>query len=409
MIGSVTVIDKEGTERKVNLWRDAVETHYSVFEVGAVFEITNGEVVPSNKDNPSSGDFTLEITPFSTVRQVVDDGSIKPKTEKYTRISSLEASSVIGTSVNVAGVVLEVGESQEIIGYSGRPTTTKRTVLIGDQSRCSVSVDIYGDFGFDLPKSKGQILVANSMRVSQSGYAQRTLRTEWDSAICLGMNLWVGKELSDWFYKKEKGRVGFYNISKSALPKTIKAIHEDLQGRYYASGYYEVRATTMLFRLERGMYRACERCNSKVVQNAEGGRSRWGTWEAGYSCAKCDYSWNNQQSRHGMRYCMPVLLSDNTSSLWGTMFGEIGEAVMNYPASSLALLEERGNREKLDEVLQDGLLRTWKFRIRARTTTYMKTPTDLVQRIQFLILEAKPIDFIEETSHIINDILRYDH
>ena len=126
----------------------------------------------------------------------------------FTRLSAIEEIVQLPCTIDVIGVVLEVGETGTINLRDGG-TREKRVIKIGDESRLSIDVTLWGNtlceaFNFE----EGQVIVFRSCRVSEyMGKSLNASRDVDDVIIDLVTKHPRVKQLKKWMSNQKVSKV----------------------------------------------------------------------------------------------------------------------------------------------------------------------------------------------------------
>ena len=178
------LVDADQSEMRATFFGTAAQKFYPILTVGKVFNLSRGSVKPANpKFNPRA-QYELMFDEHSEIQEVVDDGSIPSIKLAIVPIASI-ASSAVGSNVDIAGIVVSVGEVGLVTVKSTGKETPRRTVTIADDSASSIELTIWGEraerLGEEIKACSNPVVFVKGCRVGD--FNTRSLSTAASSQI----------------------------------------------------------------------------------------------------------------------------------------------------------------------------------------------------------------------------------
>jgi replication factor A1 len=141
---NIDLVDSQQTEMRATFFGSAAQKFYPILQVGKVFTFSKGSVKPANpKFNPRA-QYELMFDDHSEIVEVVDDGAIPSMKIDIVSISKIPELPV-GSNVDIAGIVMHVGDVGLVTVKSTGKETHRRTITVADDSGNSIDVTIWGD------------------------------------------------------------------------------------------------------------------------------------------------------------------------------------------------------------------------------------------------------------------------
>lgn len=170
------LVDSLGTQIEATFFNDSAKQFNDLISENGVYLFSNGSVKLANKRFTTvKNDFCLIFNVTSSIQSVKDDGNITKQAFDFTRIGEIE-DQVQLKSVDVFGIVTYTSDVEQIKLKDGT-FKSKKTIIIADQSMCSISMTLWGDescqkFNF----TYGQSIAVKGARVSE--YAGKSLNAD---------------------------------------------------------------------------------------------------------------------------------------------------------------------------------------------------------------------------------------
>lgn len=268
------------------------------------------------------------------------------------------------TTIDVIGVLKEVGETSEIVSKTTSKPYTKRELTLVDTSGFSVRLTIWGAAATNFNLVPESVVAFKGVKVSDFG--GRSLSLLSSGTIAADPDIEEAHRLKGWYDGGGSGETfqshasmanATSSTAKGAQYKTIAQVREEQLGMSDNADYFSLKATIVYIKQDNVSYPAClsEGCNKKVTELDPG---QW-------RCERCDKT----HPKPEYRYIMLVNVSDHTGQLWLSSFDDVGRLIMGMSADQL--MEARQNDEKAaGEIFQNANCRTWNFRCRAKLDTF---------------------------------------
>jgi replication factor A1 len=300
------------------MWRDAVEQFRNIFEVGKVYYISKATVKPANKRFVGNSNYVLDMRHDTIVQPAPEDGSIAPLTFQFQPLTELR-NAFPDAVVDVLGIVIEIEDSKDITTRAGK-STSRRNIIIGDQSGVSIQLSIWGENAKTFEPPLWSAIVAKGVRVSD--FNEKSLSTGFSSTLHQNPNLAESQELLSWFSQHGAniqfeplsqtcgggggggGGDGDFNNKKYEL-KTLAQMKEDAATAGTLEPiFFNVKATTQFFRKENNVYYiACSGNNCQKKLTPQGGQ---------FYCENC----HQICEEPNVRYILSCNIMDYTGELW---------------------------------------------------------------------------------------------
>lgn len=409
----VDIADANGGEISVNCFKDAVDRFKDVFEEGKIYYIARGQVKGANKKF-ATGNTPYEITldTSSIVQPAPEQSDIPRLNWSPCRIADLQTQDMDGVAT-VMGVVLQPGSPADI-SPKLRPgeTLRKRTLLIGDRSRASIEVTLWGEKVDQLePLEEGMIIGLKNINLKK--YGGLSLSASPQTRAELNPDCKEAHELAAWFQREghsitftpltqHEGRQGFEGgASRSAggarqpAPHLTCAEVRAMQlGNHDKTDFFHLKATITMFAKKDNAgassgayYRACTKCNKKVEPV-----------DTGYLCEHCRETY----PACAYRYLLSFHVSDHTGQLFMNSFNDVAAKVLGCEAEHLAAAREQGDDASYAAAFDNACFTSYKMKCRAFTETYQEK-----KRIKYSVSTLDPVNFVEDAKELIKQISAY--
>lgn len=369
---SVTFLDDTGEIRATG-FNDAVDTWYEYLQEGSVYYVSNPCRVQMAKKQFSNVNHDYELT-FESGTQIekAEDAEGVPKiTFNFTTLADLQSVEKDMT-VDVIGVLQDVGETQEIVSKTTSKPYSKRELTLVDNTGYNVRLTIWGKTAQSFDTQPESVIAFKGVKVSDFG--GRSLSLLSSGSITVDPDIEQSYALKGWYdgsgrtenFQSHANTMSTVNAttgSEKNAPKTIAQIKDENLGMSEDTDWFTTKATIIYIKQDSFAYPACrsEGCNKKVVEeNADDWR-----------CEKCQKSWD----RPNYRYIMSVNVSDHTGQIWLSCFDEAGQLIMGMSANDMMAIkqaEENGEptERRMQDVFQDGLCKTFNFRCKAKMDNF---------------------------------------
>lgn len=382
---NITLLDESG-EIRATAFKDQCDLLYNVFEEGSVYYISSPCRVQlakrefSNVNNDYELMFesdtivekvgyfsqTIASSLFSNLIFKAEDQNDVPQMRfNFTAVGDLH-SVQSGTTIDVIGVLKEVGDTQQIISKTTGKPYAKRDLTLVDNTGFSVRLTIWSETATNFDTATDSIIAFKGVKVSDFG--GRSLSLLSSGSMNIDPDIEEAHRLKGWY--EAQGRANIFSSQPSLgnsggktierPHKTVAQISEDMLGSSEIPDYFSLKATISTILTENMSYPAClsENCNKKVLQDETG---------TSWRCEKCDKS----HPRPQYRYILSLNVADYTGKIWVNCFDEVGRQILGISADDLTeMKDDFDQRSSFDEVIQNAAFRTWNFTCKARLDTY---------------------------------------
>lgn len=364
---SVNLLDESG-EIKATGFNDQCDAFYDLLQEGQVYYISTPCRVQLAKKQFSNlpNDYELTFERDTIIEKAEDQSSVPQVRFNFCTIQELQSVEKDNT-VDVIGVLKEIGEVSEIISKKdGRPFQ-KRELTLVDDTGYSVRVTIWGKTANSFETQAESVVAFKGTKVSDFGGKSLSLLSS--GTMSVDPDIPDAHRLKGWY--DSAGRTDTFathqNMTSMAGAtgrkddlKTIAQVKEENLGME-DQAYYSIKATIVFVKQDNFCYPACssEGCNKKVVSMGDG------TWH----CEKC----NIAHEKPDYRYILNLNVADHTSHQWLSCFDETGRTVVGMSANELMELKENDDA-KFAAAFEDVNCKKLNFRCRAKMETYGDSP-----------------------------------
>jgi len=404
---NVDLLDSQGGAIRATMFNEAAEMFFPIFQTDEVYYISKGKLKPANKKYSSiKNEYELTLDCDSVVNRCTDPNTDIPKNHfSFTSIEDIQECSKDDV-IDVIGIVTEM-ENVETITTKASKQIMKRNITIVDTSSRSIELTFWNTLAENpgFIASDHPVLAIKGAKVSD--FKNRSLGTVTSTQIEINPDVPMAHQLRGW-YDNQGGNITIYPLSKiisktnsnyngepfglkkSEERKTFSQIKDEGVGRGSHPDEFIVKGTVSLVKHENNIwYNACPtpKCNKKVTETGVPGQ-----WE----CTKCNSTFNNYEPR----YMLSLSASDHTGSAWLNAFNDVGKIILGKEASELVPLKD--SKAEYESVFQNAVFKQYKFGIRAKVETYNN-----VDRVRCNIFSAQPLNFVTESSCLIQQIQRF--
>ncbi|KAK1148283.1 Replication factor A protein 1 [Aspergillus melleus] len=394
---SVNLLDDSGEIRATG-FNDQCDMLYNIFQEGSVYYISSPCRVQIAKKQFTNlnNDYELTFERDTIVEKAEDQSDVPQVRFNFTIIGDLQSVEKDST-IDVIGVLKEVGETSQIVSKTTNKPYNKRELTLVDNTGFSVRLTIWGSTAMNFDAAPESVVAFKGVKVSDFG--GRSLSLLSSGSMTVDPDIEEAHKLKGWY--DAQGRAGAFTSHASMLGattstakaeqfKTVAQVREEQLGMSDDAVYFSLKATVIYIKQDNMCYPAClsEGCNKKVTELDPG---QW-------RCERCDKTYPKPE----YRYIMLINVSDHTGHLWLNCFDEVGRSMMGAPADHLMQLRQDENEKTIGDIFQDANCRTWNFRCRAKIDYFGDQ-----QRIRYQISSAKPINYSEEASRLAHMIESY--
>lgn len=363
---SVNLLDESG-EIKATAFGDQCDAFYNVLQEGSVYYISTPCRVQLAKKQFTNlpNDYELTFERDTLIEKAEDQSNVPQVRFNFCTVQELQGVEKDST-VDIIGVLKEVGEVNEITSKKdGRPFQ-KRELAIVDDTGYSVRVTIWGKTANSFDANPESVIAFRGTKVSDFGGKSLSLLSS--GTMTIDPDIPDAHRLKGWY--DSAGRTDTFathaNLTSMANAtgrkedvKTIGQVKEENLG-VDDQAYYSIKATILYVKQENFCYPACatEKCNKKMTPMGDG------TWH----CDNC----NSTHDRPEYRYILSINVADHTSHQWLSCFDETGKIIMGMSANELMELKENDD-EKFAKAFEEVNCKKLSFRCRAKMDNYGDT------------------------------------
>ncbi|KAI9818302.1 MAG: Replication factor A protein 1 [Thelocarpon impressellum] len=395
---SVNLLDDSGEIRATG-FNEQCDALYELFQEGAVYYISSPcKAQPAKKQfNNLNHDYELNFERDTLVERAEDQDDVPQIRFNFTNIGELQNVEK-DTTIDVIGVLKEVGEVSQITSKTTSKPYDKRELTLVDQSGFSVRLTVWGATANAFDAAEEAVIAFKGVKVSDFGGRSLSLLSSGSMSVDPDMD--EAHKLKGWYDAQGRsdtfashqgmagGAVGTAGGRQDAC-KTIAQVRDENLGMTEAVDYFSLRATVIYVKQDNVYYPAClsDGCNKKVVEVEQG------AWR----CERCDKT----HARPEYRYIMSLNVSDHTGQLWLSCFDDTGRLVMGRSADALAELRETDEKAAA-ELFQDANCTTWVFRCRAKMDNFQDQ-----QRVRYQVSSASAPNFAAEAGKLAETLKAY--
>jgi replication factor A1 len=364
---SVNLLDESG-EIKATAFNDQCDQLFEVLEEGNVYYISSPCRVQMAKKQFTNlpNDYELTFEKDTIVEKAEEQDGVPQIRFNFTSIGDLQSVEK-DTTIDVIGVLQEVGETSQITSKTTSKPYDKRELTLVDNTNYSVRLTIWGNSATSFDVQPESVLAFKGVKVSDFG--GRSLSLLSSGSMTMNPDIDEAHKLKGWY--DAQGRQDTFQTHANAAGtvgaaagrndqfKTITQIRDENLGMSDKTEWFSLKATILYIKQENIAYAAClsEGCNKKVVE------IETGQWR----CEKCDRT----HPKPEYRYIMSTNVSDHTGQLWLSCFDQSGRTLMGMSADQL--MELKDNDEKAaQEVFQEANCKQWNFKCMAKMDSYQE-------------------------------------
>lgn len=393
---SVNLLDESG-EIKATAFNDQCDTFYDVLHEGSVYYISSPCRVTLAKKQFTNlpNDYELSFERDTVIEKAEDQSNLPQVRFNFCTIQELQSVEKDNT-VDVIGILKDVGEVGEIVSKKdGRPFQ-KRELTLVDDTGYSVRVTVWGKTANSFDAQPEAVVAFKGTRVSDFGGKSLSLLSS--GTMTVDPDIPDAHRLKGWY--DSTGRTDTFSTHQNLATiggatgrkdevKTIAQVKEENLG-VDDTAYYSIKATIVFVKQDNFCYPACssQSCNKKVTAMGDG------TWH----CEKCNVS----HDRPNYRYIMSLNVADHTSHQWLSCFDETGNMIFGKSANEIMEIKEN-DEARFMALFEKVNCKKLNFRCRAKMDNYGDT-----QRVRYQVMSASLLDFKSEGNRLAEMVKQYD-
>lgn len=365
---SVNLLDESG-EIKATGFNDQCDQYYEMLQEGSVYYISSPCRVSLAKKQFTNlpNDYELVFERDTVIEKAEDQSAVPQVRFNFCNIQELQDVEKDAT-VDIIGVLKEVGEISQIVSKSTGKPYDKRELTLVDDTNFSVRATIWGKTANSFDAKPESVVAFKGMRVGDFG--GRSLSLLSSGTMAVDPDIPEAHTLKGWYdasgrndnFATHSGMASMGGATgRTDQVKHISQVRDENLGMEDVD-YFTLKATIVYIKQDTFSYPACrnEGCSKKVTDMQDG------TWR----CEKCDVS----HPRPEYRYIMTVSVADHTGQLYLSCFDDVGRIVMGGKSAD-ELMELRANDEdaRLTAEFEAANCRKLSFRVRAKMDTFGDT------------------------------------
>lgn len=357
----------ESGEIRATGFNDQCDALYDGFDEGSVYYISSPCRVNIAKKQFSNvnNDYELMFERDTLVEKAEEQDGVPQVRFNFTTIGDLQSVEK-DTTIDVVGVLKDVGETSQITSKTTSKPYDKRELTLVDNSGYSVRLTVWGNTATTFDVSPESVVAFKGVKVSDFG--GRSLSLLSSGSMNINPDIDEAHRLKGWFDAQGRSEsfashanMGTTSVAGGGRTDQLKTVgqvkDEQLGMNEEKPDFFSLRATVIYIKQDNPAYPSClsEGCNKKVLYTDDG---QW-------RCERCDKT----HDRAEWRYIASVNVSDHTGQLWLSCFDEVGRMVMGMSADELMDLKE--NDEKVaQKAFDEANCKMWIFRCKARMDNF---------------------------------------
>ncbi|RMZ82097.1 hypothetical protein DV737_g2151, partial [Chaetothyriales sp. CBS 132003] len=412
---SVNLLDESGEIRATG-FNDECDQLYPAFQEGSVYYITSPCRVQIAKKQFSNinNDYELTFERDTRVEKAEDQQDVPQVKFNFVRISEL-ASVEKDTTIDVIGILRDVGETSQITSKTTSKPYDKRELTLVDQTGFSVRLTVWGKTASSFDVLPGSVVAFKGVKVSDFG--GRSLSLLSSGSMAANPDIQEAYKLKGWYsnggqsenFSTHASVTGTVTGGARSDPfKTIIEVKDEQLGMSENADWFSVKASIQHIKQNTFCYPSCltEGCNKKVNEVYPG---QW-------RCERCD----KNHPKPEYRYILSVNVSDHTGQLWLSCFDDTGRQLIGMTADKLMEIKET-NEKKLADIFSDANCRTWNFKCKAKMDVFQEeqrqvlslspvksSHADEFDRVRYQVQAASPLNFVAESEKLVALIKQYN-
>ena len=379
---SVNFLDDSGEIRATG-FNDQCDQLYELIQEGQVYYISSPCRVQIAKKQFSnlSNDYELTFERDTQVEKAEEEGGVPQVKFSFTQISDLQTVEK-DTTIDIIGVLKEVGETNQITSKTTSKPYDKRELTLVDSTGYSVRLTIWGKTASSFDTAPDSVVAFKGVKVSDFG--GRSLSLLSSGSMTASPDIPEAHKLKGWYSTQGHSEsfathanvtstvAGGASGSRDPFKTIAQCKDEGLGMDSEKADFFSLKASTQYIKQDNFCYPACssEGCNKKVVEIDPG---QW-------RCERCDKNHPKPQ----YRYIMSVNVSDHTGQIWLSCFDESARVIMGISADELMEIKEV-DEAKFSSYFTDANCRIWNWKVKAKMDSFQ----DQQRYVKHEILDRK--------------------
>lgn len=418
---NVELVDQQQSELRATFFGSAAAKFHPMLQVGKVYTFSKGSVKPANPRFNPKAQYELMFDEHSEIVLVPDDANIPVLKVSLVPVKSL-ADVPVGETVDIAGVVLSVGEAVTVTIKSTGRDTAKRNITVGDDSGCSIDLTVWGEkaqrIGDEVKLKDHPVIFAKGCRLGD--YNGRSLSTAGSSLVEVEPNHPRTAELRNWWARggsatqftalTASGGGGFNaggGVSKRVTIQTMR--QEDVSTLAVANvGFgdpskrqvnsHTVKATLVHIPVRDGSgvyYKSC----ATEVDDGRGGRRlcQKKAEQQGdvYVCAE-----QHMNRTANARFILSMRIQDATGECLVRAFHDQGKSILGVDASEIDQSPDPAAAQQF--AVEQALFKPYVFKIRSKKEIHMDE-----EKLNMVLTDAQPLAPHADALYMLSNVKNY--
>mmetsp|Transcript_45999 Transcript_45999/g.80835 ORF Transcript_45999/g.80835 Transcript_45999/m.80835 type:complete len:792 (-) Transcript_45999:116-2491(-) len=417
---SISLLDREGGETRGTFFGSAVDNFYEMLQEGQTYNFSGGRVKQADKrwcqcEHEITFDENTVITP-------VEATADRPKMVfDFKKLDCLESVQV-GTSVDVAAVVIEVDPPSEVNLKAGG-TKLRMNVTLMDDSATTCRLTLWGE-QTEKAWREGEVVLLKGLKVGDFG--GRSLSAGFGTVFAVGRDAMAeghprAQELASWFAEQGSGARGTAKSISSAgggggnkPPQNIAEMRAEDQtldppGGTNVTFYHTISPATVTFLPhERApFYYACvqeipdERAASEGQNKTRSCMKKTERMADGLWCCGADHRCAEARAR----WVASFAVADQSGSQMVSAFDESGREILGVDAPEAARLWELRDvdaaaSDRFEQLFKDAQFKRWRMRLRSRKELWNDE-----ERVKVNVVECRPLNYTTEGRKMLEEVM----
>ena len=372
----------------IKAFNDECERFYPIIQMNSVYVISNATVRKADKRFSNlENNYEIVLNMNSTVEEChSDDAKHLPKIRYRFKKLKLINHDLLGTVVDVIGIVREIVNKDDFVDKLGR-NATKMDLILVDDSRTEVRMTFWNELAQSFECEPNAVIAIKSIMVKD--YDGLSLSSVPNTMVAVEPYLPESVALREW---RKSGYLKFIAASNLFITRPNKLPNRkllcqisEIDAHFKNSFFVRTKVAKIMPNI---LYKGCDQryCLKEVLEMSNGG----------YYCEKCrtdcqEFRW---------RMTINALLADCTGQRWVTVFHNEAERLIQITADGLNHLEEN-NRQHYDQVIASTEFKTFVFKIGTKIEFI-----DSQKKIKLIVHDFKELDAIKFAKRVLPDIKR---
>eukprot|EP00538_Stauroneis_constricta_P011346 CAMPEP_0119557696 /NCGR_PEP_ID=MMETSP1352-20130426/9280_1 /TAXON_ID=265584 /ORGANISM="Stauroneis constricta, Strain CCMP1120" /LENGTH=643 /DNA_ID=CAMNT_0007604835 /DNA_START=186 /DNA_END=2117 /DNA_ORIENTATION=- len=398
---SAELLDKSKTDIRCTFFKEAVDKFYNMLTVGSVYTFSGGRLKVANMQyNTCKSNMEITFDQNAEIHLQNDADDIAAQSFDFVKIEEIEQVDANKT-VDVIGVVQEIGQVNNIIAKKSGKEMTKRDVTIADDSGAQIRITLWGRDGATFEENCELHQVVAFRRARVSDYGGKTLsgssggtfveppvprtnelRTWWESN---GSSAPVAKSLSS--SGGSGGSMGSFADRK--VISDIKALNLGY-GENNKADYLSFKAHFTFLKKDKeggAWYTACPNKNEPCRNRCKVTQTTDGHWQ----CDRCQGTFPDCDRK----WIFSAIVGDSTSCAWVSIFDEQATQLFNG-ATANEVFAEFENQDVYDSHFARAEHTEWIFKCRVKNEMVNEEP-----RLKTQVVRMEPVNYLAECNEML--------